>query len=88
MTRKRKLSLVGDGAERLCAINGPRGPLVSQADAAKKLDVSVETVKRAKVVQTKGVGRISHKGLIFYGIKFATQISAVFAEPTGRLNRP
>ena len=34
--------------------NRPRGPLVSQAEAAKKLDVSVETVKRAKVVQTKG----------------------------------
>jgi hypothetical protein len=26
------------------------------------------------------LGRISHKVLIFYGIKFATQISAVFAE--------
>jgi len=34
--------------------NRSRDPLVSQADAAKKLDVSVETVKRAKVVQTKG----------------------------------
>jgi hypothetical protein len=27
------------------------------------------------------LGRISYKVLIFYGIKFATQISAVFAEP-------
>jgi hypothetical protein len=27
------------------------------------------------------LGRISHKVLIFYGINFATQISAVFAEP-------
>jgi hypothetical protein len=34
--------------------NRSRDPLVSQADAAKKLDVSVETVKRAKVVKTKG----------------------------------
>jgi hypothetical protein len=34
------------------------------------------------------LGRISHKVLIFYGIKFATQISAVFASPTGQLNRP
>jgi hypothetical protein len=34
--------------------NRSRDPLVSQADAAKKLDVSVETVKRAKIVQAKG----------------------------------
>jgi hypothetical protein len=27
------------------------------------------------------LGLISYKVLIFYGIKFATQISAVFAEP-------
>jgi hypothetical protein len=34
--------------------NRSRDPLVSQADAASSLSVSIETVKRAKVVQTKG----------------------------------
>jgi hypothetical protein len=34
------------------------------------------------------LGRISYNVLIFHGIKFTTQIGAVFAEPTGQLNRP
>ena len=47
-------TMVKGGGGVQSVANGSRDPLVSQADAAKKLDVSVESVKRAKVVKDKG----------------------------------
>jgi hypothetical protein len=47
-------TMVKGGGGLQAGTNGSRDLLVSQAAAAKKLSVSVESVKRAKVVETKG----------------------------------
>jgi hypothetical protein len=47
-------TMIKGGGGIQAATNGPQGPLVSQADAAKKLNVSVASLRRAKLVQTKG----------------------------------